>query len=93
MIYKYKKEKIYTKKGKLERGKKMKKTFAIFAIVAILITLFTFTTKVYATQAAIDNGTESKLVQIKETQTKSLQDYQEKWLWSIWISCIYIKFN
>ena len=49
MIYKYKKEKIYTKKGKLERGKKMKKTFAIFAIVAILITLFTFTTKVYAT--------------------------------------------
>lgn len=82
MIYKYKKEKIYTKKGKLERGKKMKKTFAIFAIfaiVAILITLFTFTTKVYATQAAIDNGTESKLVQIKETQTKSLQDYQEKY--------------
>ena len=55
----------------------MKKTFAIFAIVAILITLFTFTTKVYATQAAIDNGTESKLVQIKETQ--SLQDYQEKY--------------
>ena len=35
----------------------MKKTFAIFAIVAIVITLFTCTTKVYATQAAIDNGT------------------------------------
>jgi len=57
----------------------MKKTLAIFAIITILLTLFTFTTKVYATQAAIDNGTESKLVQIKETQTKSLQDYQEKY--------------
>ena len=57
----------------------MKKTLAIFVIITILLTLFTFTTKVYATQAAIDNGTESKLVQIKETQTKSLQDYQEKY--------------
>lgn len=57
----------------------MKKTLAIFTILIIILGIFTFTNKVYAEEKAIDNKTESKLVEIKETQTKSLEDYKEKY--------------
>lgn len=57
----------------------MKKIVAIFTILIIILGIFIFTNKVYATDKAIDETTESKLVEIKETQTKSLQDYQEKY--------------
>lgn len=35
--------------------------------------------KAYAAEKAIDETTESRLVEIKETQTKSLEDYKEKY--------------
>lgn len=57
----------------------MKKTIAIFMILVMILGIFTITNKVYATEKAIDEQTESKLVEIKETQTKSLEDYQEKY--------------
>ena len=57
----------------------MKKTVAIFAILIIILGIFTFTNEVYAEEKAIDEQTESKLVEIKETQTKSLEDYKEKY--------------
>ena len=57
----------------------MKKTLAIFAILIMILGIFTFTNKVYAEEKAIDNKTESKLVEIKETQTKSLDDYKTKY--------------
>lgn len=57
----------------------MKKAVSILAILAIVLGIFTFTNKVYATEKAIDEQTESKLVEIKETQTKSLKDYQENY--------------
>lgn len=57
----------------------MKKTIAIFTILILILGIFTFTNKVYSAEKAIDETTESKLVEIKETQTKSLQDYQEKY--------------
>lgn len=57
----------------------MKKTIAIFMILIMILGIFTITNKVYATEKAIDDQTESKLVEIKETQTKSLEDYQEKY--------------
>lgn len=57
----------------------MKKIIAIFAILVILLGIFTFTNNVYASEETIDNETESKLVEIKENQAKSLQDYQEKY--------------
>ena len=57
----------------------MKKTIAVFTILIIMLGIFTFTNKVYASEKAIDNTTESKLIEIKETQTKSLKDYQEKY--------------
>lgn len=57
----------------------MKKTLAIFTILIMILGIFTFTNKVYAEEKAIDNKTESKLVEIKETQTKSLDDYKTKY--------------
>lgn len=57
----------------------MKKAIAIFTILIIILGIFTFTNRVYSVEKAIDGTTESKLVEIKETQTKSLQDYQEKY--------------
>ena len=57
----------------------MKKIVVIFAILIMILGIFTFTNEVYATEKAIDDATESKLVEMKETQTKSLQDYQEKY--------------
>lgn len=57
----------------------MKRTIAIFLILIILLGICTFTNKVYALDKAIDNETESKLVEIKENQAKSLEDYQEKY--------------
>ena len=57
----------------------MKKTLAIFTILIMILGIFTFTNKVYAEEKAIDEKTESKLVEIKDTQTKSLEDYQKKY--------------
>ena len=58
----------------------MKKVLAIFTILVMTLVIFTFTNTVYAeTTKAIDNKTESQLVEIKETQTKSLEDYKQKY--------------
>ena len=57
----------------------MKKAVVIFAILMIILGIFTFTNTVYAEEKAIDEATESKLIEIKETQTKSLEDYKEKY--------------
>lgn len=57
----------------------MKKTIAIITILIMILGIFTIANKVYAADKAIDEKTESKLVEIKETQTKSLEDYQEKY--------------
>lgn len=57
----------------------MKKIIAIFAMSIMILGIFTFANKVYAVEKAIDEKTESKLVEIKETQTKSLEDYQDKY--------------
>lgn len=58
----------------------MKKTLTvIMATFVVFLGIFTFTNNVYAAEKAIDNKTESQLVEIKETQTKSLEDYKEKY--------------
>ena len=57
----------------------MKKTLAIITMLVMILGIVTFTNKVYASEKAIDNRTESQLVEIKETQTKSLEDYKEKY--------------
>ena len=57
----------------------MEKTVKVIAILMMIFSIFAFTSKIYAAEEVIDNETESKLIEIKETQTKSLEDYQEKY--------------
>lgn len=57
----------------------MKKTLAVITMLVMILGIVTFTNKVYASEKAIDDRTESQLVEIKETQTKSLEDYKEKY--------------
>jgi len=52
----------------------MKKVLICFFIVACL---FSFTTVCLATENAINNETENQLIQIKEKESKELEDYKE----------------
>ena len=56
-----------------------KKLKIIMATLVVFLGIFAFTNNVYAAEKAIDNKTESQLVEIKETQTKSLEDYKQKY--------------
>ena len=57
----------------------MKKAIIIVTIFMIVFGVFICTNTVYAAEQAIDEETESKLVEIKENATNSLEDYQEKY--------------
>ena len=57
----------------------MKKIIFIILLIVILLGMFAFTNIIKATDVAIDEKKESKLVEIKESQEKSLQDYQQKY--------------
>lgn len=57
----------------------MKKAVIIITTVLMIVGLMALTYPVSAAEQAIDSTTESKLVEIKENQAKSLQDYQEKY--------------
>ncbi len=57
----------------------MKKSITIVMILAILIAIFLGTTTIYAEDSAIDEKTESKIVEIKDNAAKSLDDYKIKY--------------
>ncbi len=57
----------------------MKKILAIITIFVVIIGIFLVATNVYAAEQAIDEETESKIIEIKDTATKSLEDYKEKY--------------
>lgn len=59
----------------------MKRIVAILTTLMLVLGIFAFTNKIYAynTEKAIDNTTESRIVEIKDTQLKSLEDYKEKY--------------
>lgn len=59
----------------------MKKTVVIIAIIMIIMGIFLYTNKTYATSQsqAIDQETESKIVEIKENVANSLEAYKEKY--------------
>lgn len=61
-------------------AKKMKKVICIVAILMLITGLFLTTSNVYAeNEQVIDKETESKLVEIKENATNSLEDYKAKY--------------
>ena len=57
----------------------MKKVVAILSIIIVLFGIFAFTQKVNAQGEVIDSKTESQLIEIKENQAKSLEDYKQKY--------------
>ena len=57
----------------------MKKVVAILSIIIVLFGIFAFTQKVNAKGEVIDSKTESQLIEIKENQAKSLEDYKQKY--------------
>ncbi len=57
----------------------MKKAIIIITIFTIVFGIFICTNTVNAAEQAIDQETESKLVEIKEDSANSLKDYQEKY--------------
>ena len=57
----------------------MKKTTLIVTSLVLIIGIFLNINTVYATEQAIDTKTESKIVEIKENATNSLEDYKEKY--------------
>ena len=58
----------------------MKKTVVTLMVVIMLIAMCFFTTSVYATnETLLDEETESKLVEMKESSEKSLEYYKEKY--------------
>ena len=60
----------------------MKKTITIIAILIMIFSIFA-STKVYAvnesSEGVIDKNTESQIIEIKDNQAKSLEDYKEKY--------------
>ena len=57
----------------------MKKAIIIVTIFTIVFGVFICTNTVHAAEQAIDEETESKLVEIKENTASSFKDYQEKY--------------
>ena len=57
----------------------MKKTILIVTVLVTMVGIFLGTTKTYAESKAIDNKTESQIIQMKENASNSLEDYKEKY--------------
>lgn len=57
----------------------MKKTMIIITIILLVIGLFLMASTTYAKDKAIDDKTESKIVEIKDNVAKSLDDYKIKY--------------
>lgn len=57
----------------------MKKTMIIITIILLVMGLFLMASTTYAKEKAIDDKTESKIVEIKDNVAKSLDDYKIKY--------------
>ncbi len=57
----------------------MKKKVVIVMIITIIIGIFLCNNKIYAESQAIDEQTESKIVEIKNNASHSLEDYKVKY--------------
>ena len=57
----------------------MKKAITIITLFIVSFGVLVFTNKTYAAEQILDSDTESKLIEIKDNEAKSLKDYQEKY--------------
>ncbi len=68
----------------------MKKLVTIIVIIVAIIGIFLCTNKVYAEEQAIDERTESKIVEIKDNAAHSLEDYKIKYGSEVYGTVAYI---
>ena len=57
----------------------MKKALITLLLVITIFGIFSCTNKIYAAQQVLDNRVEGQLVEIKEKEAKSLEDYKQKY--------------
>ena len=58
----------------------MKRVLIVVAVLMVVMSIFIYTNKTYASEGlAIDEATQSKLIEMKENGAKSLADYKEKY--------------
>lgn len=57
----------------------MKKKLIILTIIMLIMGIFFMANKTYAQEKAIDERTESKIVEMKDNAVKSLEDYKVKY--------------
>ena len=57
----------------------MKKILPIIVTIIMACAFLAINIQVYETEKVIDSETESKIIEIKENQAKSLKDYQDKY--------------
>lgn len=57
----------------------MKKGIIVITLIMLIIGVFFIANKSYAEEKAIDDKTESKIVEIKDSNLKSLEDYKVKY--------------
>ena len=75
LLYDIKVEKFFNWKGL----KKMKKIAIVAIIILLIFGFFANISSVKAAEEVIDEKTESQLVEIKENQAKTLEDYKAKY--------------
>ena len=68
----------------------MKKGIIIVTIIMLIMGIFLVADKSYAENKAIDDKTESKIVEIKDNTAKSLEDYRVKYGSDVYGTVAYI---
>ncbi len=68
----------------------MKKGIIIVTIIMLIMGIFFIVDKTYAENKAIDEKTESKIVEIKDNTAKSLEDYRVKYGSDVYGTVAYI---
>lgn len=57
----------------------MKKGIIIVTVLLITLGVFLYTSNVFALNTAIDNTTESKIIELKQNTQNSIEDYKQKY--------------
>ena len=74
-----------------ERGKIMKKGIIVVTIIMLMMGIFFAVNNTYAAEdRAIDEQTESKIVELKKNVTNSLEEYKEKYGSDVYGTVAYI---
>lgn len=68
----------------------MKKGLIIVTIFMIILGVFFIGSKTYALDRAIDNSTESKIVELKQNASNSLEDYKQRYGSDVYGTVAYI---